>query len=402
MKIVVQKFGGTSVSTKERRQMVIEKICEAKKEGFLPVVVVSAMGRKGEPYATDTLLSLVSDKLKDDNKLGIDLLMGCGEIISTVIMADDLLNHKEKAIPLTGGQAGILTDDNYGNANVLNVNPENILKVLKEGNIPIVAGFQGISKNGYITTLGRGGSDVTAALLGVALNAEQVEIYTDVDGIMTADPRIVSEASLIKEISYNEVFQFADQGAKVIHPRAVEVAMKSNIPLVIKNTLSSSSGTTINNSGDLKVDNIITGITHMSDRTQVKVSLKENNQNGNYYEILNVLAQNGISIDLINVFPEESVFTIDGKDISKFDHIMKNLNLVYTYTENCSKIAIIGSRMRGIPGVMAKILNYLNNENIKILQTADSHTTIWCLVESEYTKQAINALHRGFKLGEIK
>ncbi|MBM7868994.1 aspartate kinase [Clostridium pascui] len=402
MKIVVQKFGGTSVSTKERREMVIEKICEAKKEGFFPVVVVSAMGRKGEPYATDTLLSLVSDKLKDENKLCIDLLMGCGEIISTVVMTDDLLNHKEKAIPLTGGQAGILTDDNYGNANVLNVNPENILEVLKEGNIPVVAGFQGISKKGYITTLGRGGSDVTAALLGVALNAEQVEIYTDVDGIMTADPRIVSDASLIKEISYNEVFQFADQGAKVIHPRAVEVAMKSNIPLVIKNTLSTSKGTTINNNGDLKVDNIITGITHMSDRTQVRVSLKENNENENYYELLNVLAQNGISIDLINVFPEESVFTIDGKDISKFDHIMKNLNLLYTYTENCSKIAIIGSRMRGIPGVMAKILNYLNKENIKILQTADSHTTIWCLVESEYTKKAINALHKGFKLGEIK
>lgn len=400
MKILVQKFGGTSVSTHERRLKVIEKIIKAKNEGYSPVVVVSAMGRKGDPYATDTLLSLVSKKLKDENTLSIDLLMGCGEIISTVVMADELLENGIEAVPMTGGQAGIFTDDNYNNASVVNLDGSKILEVIKQGKIPIVAGFQGISEKGYITTLGRGGSDVTGALLGVSLKADKVEIYTDVDGIMTADPRIVSDASLIEEISYNEVFQFADQGAKVIHPRAVEIAMKENIPLVIKNTLSDCKGTMINNIGDINLDNIITGITHMSNRIQIKVSQTDNKNNNNYNILLGILADNSISIDLINVFPEESIFTIDGKDYDKFNKIMNSFNLNYSHIDNCSKIAIIGSRMRGIPGVMAKILYCLNSENIRVLQTADSHTTIWCLVEEKCTEKAINALHKGFKLGD--
>ncbi|WP_125153721.1 aspartate kinase [Clostridium rectalis] len=401
MKILVQKFGGTSVSTHERRARVIDKIIKAKKSGYCPVVVVSAMGRKGEPYATDTLLSLVSEDLKKQNTLAIDLLMSCGEVLSTVVMTDELMTKGIQAVPMTGGQAGIFTDDNYNNATVLNLDGKNIIEALKENKIPIIAGFQGINDSGFITTLGRGGSDVTAALLGLSLNAEKVEIYTDVDGIMTADPRIVKDAHLIKEISYNEVFQFADQGAKVIHPRAVEIAMKHNIPLVIKNTLSDCQGTIINNTGDINLDNIITGITHMGNRVQIKVSsLQKTENDSNYSNLLNILADNFISIDLINVFPEELIFTIDGKDFEKFNKIMKNLNLIYSHIDNCSKIAIIGSRMRGIPGVMAKILKCLTNQNIKVIQTADSHTTIWCLVEGSFTEKSINALHEEFNLGK--
>ncbi|GLC32694.1 aspartate kinase [Clostridium omnivorum] len=399
MKILVQKFGGTSVSTHERRKMVIKKIKTALSEGFNPVVVVSAMGRKGEPYATDTLLSLIDTMFKDNNKQASDLLMSCGETLSTVILCNELYKDNLEAVPLTGGQAGIITDDNYNNASVLNVETENLISILKEGKIPVVAGFQGQNEKGFITTLGRGGSDVTAALLGVALNAEEVQIYTDVDGIMTADPRLVSEASLIKEISYNEVFQFADQGAKVIHPRAVEIAMKGNIPLVIKNTMSNCDGTLINSSGDLDTNSIITGITHMSNRVQVKVNYEQNKNNENYNLLLDVLAENMISIDLINVFPKENIFTIDEKDLAKFDSIMTNIGLTYSCIKNCSKIAIIGSRIRGVPGVMAKVLKALIRENIEVLQTADSHTTIWCLVEEKHTNRAINALHKEFKLG---
>lgn len=249
MKIVVQKFGGTSVSTKERRTMVVEKVKGAINKGYLPVVVVSAMGRKGEPYATDTLLGLVSEEFKKENKLATDLLMGCGEIISTVVMSDELREAEIEAVPLTGGNAGILTDDNYSSADFIDINPKLILEVLKEGKVPVVAGFQGVDRNGFLTTLGRGGSDTTAAVLGVALKAEEIEIYTDVDGIMTADPRIVGDAELINKISYNEVFQLADQGAKVIHPRAVEIAMKGNVTLVIKNTMSTCIGTMIDSLG---------------------------------------------------------------------------------------------------------------------------------------------------------
>ena len=233
MKILIQKFGGTSVSTHERRLLVIHKIVTAIEEGYNPVVVVSAMGRKGEPYATDTLLSMISDKFKEANPLSVDLLMSCGETISTVIMSDELNKAGIKALPLTGGQAGIITNDSFNNASVLRVQTSKLMDILQRKELPVVAGFQGQNEDGFITTLGRGGSDVTASLLGVALNAEEIHIYTDVDGIMTADPRIVPEASLIKEISYNEVFQFAVQGAKVIHPRAVDLAMKGNIPLVI-------------------------------------------------------------------------------------------------------------------------------------------------------------------------
>lgn len=399
MKILIQKFGGTSVSSDDRREMVVQKILKAKEDGFSTVVVVSAMGRKGQPYATDTLLSLISDEYKRENTLGVDLLMSCGEIISTVVMSEALCKNNLQAVPLTGGQAGIITNDKYNNASVLSVDSEKLLNIIKEGKIPVVAGFQGISENGFITTLGRGGSDVTASLLGAALKAEEVHIYTDVDGIMTADPRIVSDASLIEKISYNEVFQFADQGAKVIHPRAVEIAMKSNVKLVIKNTLSDCEGTIITSNAIRNTQNIITGITSMDKRVQVTVELDKNKDNENYEMLLDELAKNLISIDLINVFPKQKIFTIDGKDIDAFKFIMEKLALIYSYVEECSKIAIIGSRMRGLPGVMAKILRTLTKVNVEVLQTADSHTTIWCLVESKNSEKAINALHNEFKLG---
>ena len=399
MKILIQKFGGTSVSTHERRLLVVNKILKAREDGFFPVVVVSAMGRKGQPYATDTLLSLISGEFKK-NSLGVDLLMSCGEIISTVVTSDELAKSGVQSVPLTGGQAGIITDDNYNNASVLRVEPENLLGILKTGKTPVVAGFQGISENGYITTLGRGGSDTTASLLGVALKAEEIQIYTDVDGIMTADPRIVSDASLIEEIGYNEVFQFADQGAKVIHPGAVEIAAKGNIPLVIKNTLNNCKGTIISGKTMQISSNVIDGITSMDKRVQVTVECDKNKNNENYYVLFDELANNLISLDLINVFLKQKVFTIDEKDMENLKIIMENLGLQYSCIEECTKISLIGSGMRGIPGVMAKILKILAKENIQILQTADSHTTIWCLVGSKDVEKAINALHREFKLGE--
>lgn len=399
MKILIQKFGGTSVSTPERRRLVVEKVIKARNDGYSTVIVVSAMGRKGEPYATDTLLSLLSNSFKENNLLVTDLLMCCGEIISSVVMCEELVNSNVKSVPLTGGQAGIITDDTFGNAALKRVDTENILKLLNEGIVPVVTGFQGITPDGYFTTLGRGGSDVTAAILGAALKAEKVEIYTDVDGIMTADPRIVKDAALIKKISYNEVFQFADQGAKVIHPRAVEIAMSASVTLAIKNTMNDCEGTLIGSFAENSVVNIITGITHLDNRLQIKIGQKENIDNKNYHSVLEILARNSISIDLINVFPHEQIFTVDSKNKKFVDEIMKQLDLKYDFTENCSKIAIIGSGMRGIPGVMARILKAIYAEDIEVFQTADSHTTIWCLVESKNAQKCINALHKEFKLG---
>ena len=398
MKIVVQKFGGTSVSTAERRQRVIGKVKEAIKNGFTPVVVVSAMGRKGEPYATDTLLSLVSNEFKKENKLATDLLMCCGELISSVVMANDLEAAGLKAIPLSGGQAGVITDDNFNDANLKDANGKKIKEILSEGMIPVVTGFQGMTEDGFFTTLGRGGSDTSAAIIGVALEAKKIEIYTDVDGIMTADPRIVKEAALIKALSYDEVFQLADQGAKVIHPNAVEVARSGNIPLVIKNTMSDSEGTIINSVGDKTANRLVTSITSHSDRVQICIKLEDNKDNKNYKDVLDIIAKNNISLDLINIFPNEQIFTIPLLTKDKVEELFESLNIKAIVTENCSTIALVGSGMRGIPGVMAKIYKALSDNNIEVLQTADSHMTIWCLIETKNLEKAINALHKSFKL----
>lgn len=398
MKIVVQKFGGTSVSTEANRKKVIEKVKNAIKEGYSPVVVVSAMGRKGEPYATDTLLSLVNDKFKSTNKLAQDLLMCCGEIISSVVMSSDLNIAGIDAMPLTGGQAGVLTDNNFTDAACIEVKPNKILELVSQGRVPVVTGFQGVTESGYLTTLGRGGSDTTASILGVALKASAIEIYTDVDGIMTADPRIVENANLIDVISYNEVFQLADKGATVIHPKAVEVAMQGNIPILIKNTMSNCRGTLINNFGDKSNDRIMTGITSQKNRIQVSIKVSENVENNKYRNVLDLVAANKISLDLINIFPSEQIFTINQKDKDVLEEILTNSKLKYNLIEDCSKVAVIGSRMKGIPGVMAKIIKALSDNNIEVLQTADSHMTIWCLVRSKNEKEAINVLHKTFKL----
>jgi aspartate kinase len=398
MKIVVQKFGGTSVSTDESRKQVISKVKNAINEGYSPVVVVSAMGRRGEPYATDTLLSLVDEKFKNTNKLARDLLMCCGETISSVVMSSDLYSSGIDCMPLTGAQAGIVTDDNFTDATCIEVKPKKILELVSQGRVPVITGFQGISESGYLTTLGRGGSDTTASILGVALKASAIEIYTDVDGIMTADPRIVKNANLIDVISYNEVFQLADKGATVIHPKAVEVAMEGNVPILIKNTMSDAKGTLINNFGDKSKDRIMTGITSQKNRTQISIEACENEGNIKYKTVLDLLAANKISLDLINIFPSEQIFTINKEDKDILADILDNAKLKYNLIENCSKIAVIGSKMMGMPGVMANIIKALSDSNIEVLQTADSHMTIWCLVHSENEKDAINILHKIFKL----
>lgn len=399
MKIIIQKFGGTSVSTEERRNQVVAKVKKAIKDGYSPVVVVSAIGRAGDPYATDTLLSLIDDNYKKGNLQGTDMLMCCGEIISTVIMSNALINAGINATPLTGGQAGIITDDKFTEANVTYVNTHNLRELIKEGIVPVVAGFQGITEKGYFTTLGRGGSDTSACILGAYLKAEGIEIYTDVDGMMTADPRIVEKANLIQNISYQEVFQLANQGAKVIHPKAVNFAKESNIPIYIKNTMKDSEGTLINNKIFSTNDKHITGITHLKDRVQITVKLNENN-NRNYRTLLDKIAQKNISLDLINIFPTEQIFTIDLKEKLILEDLLRELNIKYEVKDNCCKIAIVGIGMIGVPGIMAKIINTLRKENIEILQTADSNMTIWILIDNRNLEKALNLLHEVFLFNE--
>lgn len=399
MNILIQKFGGTSMATEETRKNVADKIMEAKKIYDNVVVVVSAIGRLGAPYATDSLLHLVNYKNTKLSSKEIDLLMSVGEIISSLVLTNTLLESGIDACALTGGGAGIITDDNYNSADVININTEPLMKLLNEGKIPVVAGFQGVTIGNDVTTLGRGGSDTTASLLGEALNASAVEIYTDVDGIMTADPRICKSAKIIDEISYNEVFQMAGSGAKVIHPRAVEVARRAGIPLIIKNTFNNSKGTSIKRHIGVErkktiEDKLITSIAHKTNITQV--SIKGDIDDENFFTDL---ARENVSIDIINIFPERKVFTIDDVCKDKVIRLIEKYETPYTFIDDCCKVTIIGEKITGVPGVMAKIIRCLSKSSVEILQTADSLSTIACLIKEKDLVIAAEALHKEFMLG---
>jgi aspartate kinase len=323
-------------------------------------------------------------------------------------MVNTLKKRGHESVALTGAQAGIITDDNFGDAEVLRVDTQNLQRYIERNIIPVITGFQGVNEKGDITTLGRGGSDVSGSIIGEALNAEAVEIYTDVEGVMTADPRIVPDARVMNTIFYNEVFQMAEYGANVIHPRAVEVAMRSNIPLMIKNTMSDSQGTLITNCDknrrykEDKKDKIITAVAQIGKRAQVRVFF--NGSAGEYEDdsyLFDMIATNSISLDMINVYPDSKVFIIDESQLGKLQMILDSKKMSYEFKRNCSKVTIIGNKMRGVPGVMAKAIRALSKYNIEILQTSDSHTTISCLIDSEYVNQAVNALHQEFELGKI-
>jgi len=394
MRIIVQKFGGTSVASVERRNMVIDKVICAIEQGYSPVVVVSAMGRKGDPYATDSLLSLINGKGCNVDKREADLLMSCGEIISAVVMAEAFAERGYKTRVLTGGNAGIITDDNFGNAGVINVEAEKVLKVLEQGLIPIVTGFQGMTEEGDFTTLGRGGSDVTGALLGKALNAEYVEIYTDVDGIMTADPNIVPNAKIIDRMDYREVFELAHQGAKVIHPRAVEYALEDNIPLIVKNTFSDTPGTVITNLVEYE-DNLFTGVTSMANKAMVIVNPNEVPEGG-AEAVFKLLEKRKISIDIISESQDQKVFIVDSDAATEVENILKQLCAEYRIINNCSEIFLLGNKASGMEEIMSKLAETLEVSNVNVLQIATSHNAICCLVGEADNKKALNELHRAF------
>lgn len=405
MKILVQKFGGTSVASQEARIAVKDKVQKAVRSGFAPVVVVSAMGRKGEPYATDTLIKVLKEMNLSVNVRELDMMMCCGEIMAACVMAATLQKFGINAMALTGGQAGIITDSQFGAARIKNINVSNLHHLLESGVIPIVCGFQGMTENnGKFTTLGRGGSDTTAAAIGAALHAECVEIYTDVEGIMTADPRLVKEASILKQISYGEVCQMAHQGAKVIHPRAVEIAMKKNIPLIVKSTFSDAPGTLITNDcAETEEDTSInerrlaSGVTHLTDLAQFRVALNpEDIASGR--KLFEDLADAGISVGCLNLSESNAMFAVFADDVEHTNKVLNGTDFEYTLTEDCAKVSVVGSAMRGVPGVMANFVAALTGCKISILQTVDSDTTISAIIKQEHLIDAVTALHKAFKL----
>lgn len=407
MEVAIQKFGGTSLHTAEMRARVCEIISRTIEEGFKVVAVVSAMGREKDPYATDTLIKMAKEVNPHPSPRELDLLMSCGELISGTLLACQLSGMGIEARLFNGRQAGIVTDGDHGNAHIVYVNPGSIMHCLENNVTPVVAGFQGISEGGEITTLGRGGSDTTASALGVALAAKVIDVFTDVDGVMTADPRIVSNARLLDSVTYNEVCQLAREGAKVIHPRAVEIAMQANIPLRVRSTTSGSIGTLVSNQilGNSKewqfiYDRLITGITYTSDLARIRLSHGQlTEQKDVELRVFKSLAQAGISVDFINVQPEVILFTVPADLATRAVGVLKSLELVPELELNCAKVAVVGAAMTGIPGVMARVVEALSSHGVPILQSGDSYTNIWCLVKKEDMETAVKALHDQFELG---
>ncbi|MGE5607470.1 MAG: aspartate kinase [Bacteroidota bacterium] len=404
MQVIVQKFGGTSVAKPEGREQVVKKVQEALNQGYGVVVVVSAMGRAGDPYATDTLIGLARGVLKHVKPRELDLLMSCGENISTVVMVQTLKTHGIEAQSFTGGQAGIITDHNFNNARIIEIKPDNLFRCLEEGKVAVVAGFQGITSDGEVTTLGRGGSDTTGAALGVALKADVVEIYTDVDGVMTADPRLVPQAKPLAEMTYSEVCEMAHLGAKVVHPRAVEIAMEGRVPLRIRSTFSDNLGTLIcdgNNIAQVEIrsDKVVTGLAHISEMALVKIQSDEDmNKNGQVLEVFQLMAKAGISVDMIQVSPNQIGFILKEDYSDRASEVLAGQGLRISAEKGFAKVAIVGSGMRGVPGVMARMVKGLQRAGISIYHSTDSHTNIACLVKREEMCNALQALHDEFEL----
>lgn len=402
MRILIQKFGGTSLSTEHAREHVIHHISRERNNGFAVVVVVSAMGRKGDPYATDTLLQLVRDNGDRLPARERDMLLGCGEVISAAALCSLLSAAGIPAVVLTGGQAGILTDEQYGHARIKEIRPDKVLVHLRLGSVVIVTGFQGVTAQGDTTTLGRGGSDTSATALGAALRAEMVDIYTDVNGILTADPRIVEEAKPLPVVSYAEICNMARQGAKVIHPRAVEIAQQARIPLRVRSTFTTDTGTLVTDSfekrAELSVkDRHVTGIAHVSGVTQISVKAIEG-RNDVQLQVFQSMAKHHISVDFINVTPSGAVYTVFDRDAERAVHVLKECGYTPSAVNGCAKVSVIGGGMNGEPGVMARIVEALTEQGISIMQSADSNTTIWVLVKEADMAVALRALHAKFEL----
>jgi aspartate kinase len=396
------KFGGTSVATPEGRQSIARRVHELMDGGASPVLVVSAMGRKGSPYATDTLLELIADLPADDHER--DLLMSTGEVISAVVIAHELREDGLDARAYTGPEAGIGTDGVHGSSTVTEIHPAPLLAAVEAGSVPVVAGFQGISEDGRLTTLGRGGSDTTACALGVALEAEAVEIYTDVDGVMSADPRVAEDAAVLERIRADELFQMAQHGSRVVHTPAAELALHSGLVLRVKNTYTDHAGTTVADIGAYRPSSVATSISHTDDVARLRVALPAPEGTSAHMEaqarVYRAMADACVSLDMFTSAGEALFFSVDEDKLDAAREVLGELGLTHGAQDQLAKVTLIGAGMHGVPGVMARMAELLRDAGVSVLQTADSHTTISVLVPIDSVEKAVTALHDGFELGE--
>ncbi|KPK96451.1 MAG: aspartate kinase [Omnitrophica WOR_2 bacterium SM23_72] len=400
--LIVQKFGGTSVANVDKIQNVARRVVAYRKKGFDLVVVVSALGD-----TTDELIALANKIHADPPEREMDMLLSTGEQISVALLAMAIHKLKEEAISFTGAQVGIITDTSHTRARIIKINTEKIKEELKRGRIVIVAGFQGVTIKQDITTLGRGGSDLTAVALAKELGARECEIYTDVDGIYTTDPRIEPRARKIRAITYDEMLEMASLGAQVMQARSIEVAKKFNVPIHVRSSSLEKTGTRIMKEAKKMEDVVVSGVT--INKNEAKITIGDvPDRPGVAAKIFTELSKKGLNVDMIvqNVSHTRKTdisFTVNKAQVRKTARVTRlvarriQAGDVWV-DEDIARVAIVGVGMKSHPGVAAKMFEVLADHKINIEMISTSDISISCIIQKKFAETAVRALHTKFGL----
>ncbi len=403
MALYVQKFGGTSVGTAERIKNVARRVVETAAAGHKVCVVVSAMGK-----TTDELIDLAHELSPDPSRREMDMLLTAGERISMALLSIAIIELGHEAVSFTGSQAGILTDTVHGKARILEITPTRVVEALNDGKVAIVAGFQGVSTKKDVTTLGRGGSDATAVALAAALKADVCEVYTDVDGVYTSDPRIVPNARKLAKISFEEMLELASTGAGVMMSRSVELGRNDGVRIHVRSSLKSTEGTWIVSEEEIVEKPIIAGVSHDASESKITLS-RVPDQPGIAARVFRALADAEINVDMIVQNSSQDgktdiSFTMPDIEMVKADPILDALSAEIgaegvRSAEPVGKVSLVGAGMRTHPGVAADMFDALSAAGINIAIISTSPIRISCVVAREQLHDAVRAVHDKFQLG---
>lgn len=406
MGLIVQKFGGTSVANVEKIQNVANRVIDEKNRGNHVIVVVSAMGK-----STDELVGLAKEISTSPSKREMDMLLTTGEQITISLLAMALTEKGHPAISLTGWQAGIKTEPVHGNARIVDIDTTRLENELGRGRIVIVAGFQGITEDGSISTLGRGGSDTTAVAIAAALKADKCDIYTDVTGVFTTDPRYVKNARKLSAISYDEMLELAHLGAGVLHPRAVEFAKNYNIPIEVRSSIEREAGTIIQEEANMEQNLVVRGIAFENEITRVTVIGLPNSLTG-LSVIFSELAKNHINVDIIIQSTLADVaanlsFSIKNEDLDETIKVLENCKEKLNYSRiesetGLAKVSIVGSGMVSNPGVAAEMFEVLASNDIEVKMVSTSEIKVSTVIGQESMVEAVEILHEAFQLSGLQ
>ncbi|MEC1262872.1 aspartate kinase [Bacillus swezeyi] len=405
MGLIVQKFGGTSVGSVEKIVNVANRVIEEKQRGHDVVVVVSAMGK-----STDSLVALAKEMAEQPSRREMDMLLTTGEQVTISLLTMGLQEKGYDAVSYTGWQAGIQTENIHGNARITNIESAKLKERLKEGKIIVVAGFQGVTDEGEITTLGRGGSDTTAVALAAALKADKCDIYTDVPGVFTTDPRYVKTARKLEGISYDEMLELANLGAGVLHPRAVEFAKNYQVPLEVRSSTEKEAGTLIEEESSMEQNLIVRGIAFEDQITRVTICGLSSGLT-TLSTIFTTLAKQNINVDIIiqsvtSISKTSISFSVKTEDLQRTVQVLEEYKGALDYeqieTENrLAKVSIVGSGMISNPGVAAEMFAVLAEKNIQVKMVSTSEIKVSTVISESDMVKAVEALHDAFELSKI-